>query len=217
MAKYFAFYVFLAAALFVALCAGCGVNGLFGGSLVEMQMVYEENPAFYFKEMKLLWDGTVYYVVPMQQNSRRGKEIGYAKDEFSTWRIFELMGYGIDYLLAVESDDVWRVMSSHAPKAPMRQYILEDAPEQKFLKTRSFTLYEDGTAVIAESPVSSYAFVGPHYYVFADGELLIKQADGSTIIVFDVADENTIVFKEAFVPLRADKGARYVAADLESD
>ena len=43
----------------------------------EMQMIYEDNPAFFFKDMKLVWGEKVYYV-SNALNAERGKEIGYA-------------------------------------------------------------------------------------------------------------------------------------------
>jgi hypothetical protein len=76
----------------------------------EMRMIYEENPAYFLPDMKLHWGDSVYYATSMHNNGR-GAFIGYAADRYSTWQIYELNGYSRDYVLAVESEDVWRVMS----------------------------------------------------------------------------------------------------------
>lgn len=52
----------------------------------EMQMVYEDNPALFFKDIKLIWDEKNYYPSNML-NAGRGKEIGYAADEYNGWRL----------------------------------------------------------------------------------------------------------------------------------
>jgi len=203
-----------AIALVAVLSVGFAVNKAVSQSLVEMKMVYEENPAFFFKDMKLVWDDTIYYVTPMS-NTGRGMEIGYATDENSTWRIYELKGYGRDYLLAVESEDVWRVMSSHTPEKPFQQFILENATDRdRGTKMLSVTLYNDGTAQLAIPPISSYALVVPCYYSFAGGELIIHYESDNVIARFEVTDDNALIFKEAFVPLFADVGARYVVAPV---
>ena len=99
-------------------------------ALFQMEIVYEENPAFFFLDMRLIWDDTTYYVTHMS-NAKRGKEIGYATDEFSTWCIYELEGYGREYLYAEESEDVWRVMSIYQAEQPWRQYTLEMQPKDR--------------------------------------------------------------------------------------
>jgi len=166
--------------------------------------------------MKLIWGDTVYYKTPMNKTGQ-GAEIGYATDDISTWRIYELDGYGRDYLLAVESDDVWRVMSTHPPESPFQQYILENATEkQKFERMLSVTLYSDGTAILATPPISSYALIGSYYYTFTDDELLIHYENDNIIARFTIIDDNTLVFKEATEPLFADVGARYVCTPLVS-
>ena len=178
--------------------------------LIEMQMVYEDNPAFFFKDMKLVWDDTEYFVTHVD-DANPGKEIGYATDEFSRWRIFELKGYGSDYLYAVESEDVWRVMSVYPPEEPWRQYILENATEHdRALKMMSVTLLEDGTARLSTPPISSYAMVGTYYYAFENEELLIFQERENITARFTVLSDNTLVFVSSSVPLFADSGARYV-------
>lgn len=203
-----------AVALAAVLSIGFAVNRAINEPLIEMKMVYEDNPAFFFKDMKLIWDDTVYHVTPISR-TERGKEIGYATDEYSTWRIYELKGYGRDYLLAVESEEVWRVMSSHPPETPWRQYILENATErQRVERLLSVTLYNDGTARLATPLISSYALLAPYYYSLVDGELLIHYEHDNVIARFAVIDDNTLVFKEASVPLFADEGARYVSAPL---
>ena len=200
---------FLMAVIFCLLLASCGAKNN-ADPLIEMRMAYEENPAFFFKDMKLIWDDTVYYIANIN-NAKPGKEIGYATDELSTWRIYELKGYGHDYLYAVENEDVWRVMSSHKPEEPFRQYILENATDkQKAERMLSVTLYKDGTARLATPPISSYAMIGIYYYAFEDGELLIFGEKENVTARFTVLDDNTLVFVSAEVPLFADSGARYV-------
>ena len=178
----------------------------------EMQIVYERNPAQFFDDMKLIWNDTAYYVVPML-NPQRGREIGYATDEYSTWRIYEIRGRGNDYLLAVESEDVWRVMSIYPGEQPQRQYILENATDrQRLERMLSVSLYSDGTVRLSTPPISSYMLVGAYMYEYdlSNNELLISDSEGNVIARFDVIDENTIVFRYATVPLFADIGARYV-------
>ncbi len=205
-----------AVALAAVLSVGFAVNRIVNTPPFEMKMVYEENPAFFLKDMKLIWDDAIYHVTPMN-NTGRGKEIGYATDEYSTWRIYELNGYDRDYLLAVESEDVWRVMSIHPPEAPSQQYILENATEkQRAERMLSVTLFNDGTARLAIPPISSYALLSPYYYTFADSELLIYYESDNIIAKFMVIDDNTLIFKEASVPLFADEGARYLSVSNTS-
>lgn len=213
-----------AVALAAVLSVGFAVNRIVNAPLIEMEIVYEENPAFFLKDMKLIWDDTIYYVTQMN-NTGRGKEIGYATDEYSTWRIYELNGYDYDYLLAVESDDVWRVMSIHPPEKPLQQYVLENATEkQRAERMLSVTLYGDGAARLATPLISSYMLPNCTY-AFADDELLIYASieteesenafgvkNGEVIARFRVADDNALVFRSATVPLFAAKGARYVSA-----
>jgi hypothetical protein len=204
-----------AVALVIGLSIGFALNSAVDEPLiepVEMKIVYEENPAYFFKEMKLIWNDTIYYTTPMN-HPKRGREVGFANDEYSTWRIFELKEYGSDYLLADESEDVWRVMSSHPPEKPWRQYILENASEkQKMERMLSVTLYNDGTAMLATPPISSYALLSPYYYSFVDDELLIHYKDGNAFAKFTVIDDSTLVFKSATVSLFAVEGARYISA-----
>ena len=206
--------VVVAVALVVVLSTGFAMNRIANAPLIAMRMIYEENPAYPLRDMKLVWDDAVYHVTSMA-NPERGREIGYATDENSTWQIYELKGYGRDYLLAVESEDVWRVMSIHSPEAPWRQYILEDATEKERMERMlSVSLYNDGTARLATPLISSYALQSPCYYTFADGELLIHYERDDVIARFEMVDDDTLVFKEATVPLFADGGARYVSVSV---
>ncbi len=217
--------IIVAAVAFVAvLSVGFAVNRIVNAPLIEMEIIYEENPAFFLNDMKLIWDDTIYYVTSMDDIGW-GKEIGYATDKYSTWYIYELNGYNRDYLLAAESEDVWRVMSIYPPEKPLQQYILENATEkQRAERMLSVTLYEDGTARLAAPPISSYMLPNCTY-TFADGELLIYSSieteelenafgvkNGEVIASFTVTDDNTLIFRTAAVPLFADEGARYVSA-----
>ncbi len=217
--------IIVAAVAFVAvLSVGFAVNRIVNAPLIEMEIIYEENPAFFLNDMKLIWDDTIYYVTSMDDIGW-GKEIGYATDKYSTWYIYELNGYNRDYLLAAESEDVWRVMSIYPPEKPLQQYILENATEkQRAERMLSVTLYEDGTARLAAPPISSYMLPNCTY-TFADGELLIYSSieteelenafgvkNGEVIASFTVTDDNTLIFQTAAVPLFADEGARYVSA-----
>lgn len=199
-------------ALVAMLSVGFVIYRIVHAPLIEMKMVYEENPAFFFNDMKLAWDDAVYYVTPLN-HIVRGREIGYATDEYGAWRIYELKGYGRDYLLAVESEDVWRVMSIYPPEKPWRQYILENATEkQRMERMLSITLHKDGTAMLATPPISSYVLIEPYYYTFSGDELIVHYENGNVIARFTVIDDHTLAFKEATVPLFADEGARYVSA-----
>jgi len=178
-----------------------------------MEIVYVENPASFFPDMKLIWDDTAYHVISME-NLRKGRQIGFAVDEFSTWSIHEVIGYGTNILLAVESEDVWRVMNHDPPLEPLMVYILENATqEDKFLRTLSVLLYPYGEAVINESLLSSYIIRDPLFYTVDDGKMLIYNEDKSIIISFDIDAEGTLVYRSATIPLRAEVGARYVAVN----
>ena len=204
--------IIVAAIVLVAvLSVGFAVNRSTNEPLIEMQIVYEENPAKFFDDMKLIWGDIVYHETPMT-NAQRGKQVGFANDEHSTWRIYEVRGHGRVYLFAVENtSDALRVMSSIPPETPWRQYILESMDDfDRLMHTRSFTLYSDGIAVIAESPLSSFMLAGVYYYTLTDDELLIHQEDDNLIARFEIIDDYTIVFKSATIPLRAEVGARYV-------
>ena len=206
------------AVLVVALSLGFAVNRAVSeppleAELIEMEILYEMNPAFFFPEMKLIWGDAVYHATHIS-NPERGREVGYATDEFSTWRIFELSGHGRDYLLVVESEneDAWRVMSLHPLEPPWGQFVLEDATDRdRFERLLSVRLYDDGRALLATPPISSFMFVDELFYAFVDGELLIYSGRDNVVARFDVIDENTLVFRSATVPLFATVSARYVA------
>ncbi len=223
--------IITAASLATVICAGLAVNRIVNPKLIEMKIVYVENPAFAFKDMKLIRDDTVYHVIPdvkLMMEAKKGREIGYARDEYSTWRIYELKGYSRDYLLAVESEDVWRVMCANPYKKPAKQYILENATRRdKFERMMSVTLYDDGSAQLAIPPISSnmypsctYAFENDELIIFAsidsqEAEGAYGKKDGDVIARFTVADENTLVFKSGAI--FADKGARYIAAPTDDE
>jgi len=104
-------------------------------------------------------------------------------------------------------------------------YSLENPTErQKLERLSSISFYSDGTARLATPPISSY-MLPDCTYAFAHGELLICACveteksenifgvkNGEVIARFAVADDNTLVFQSATVPLFADEGARYVSA-----
>ena len=181
-------------------------------SLVEMQMLYEENPAHWYKDMKLMRGDTAYYITNVK-NPKPGRQIGYAADEYDGWRIYELKGHGRKYLYAAENnnEDCRRVMSVYLPEEPLRQYILENAAgSDRGAKMLSVSLYKDGKARLSTPPISSYAIAGIYYYSFENDELLIFQERENITARFTVLDENTLIFVSAAVPLFADTGARYV-------
>jgi len=204
-----------AIALAAILSAGFAVNraqsiSLENDELFTMEIIHVDNPALVFSEMKLIFNDTVYHLSSLP-NPQRGRLIGFAEDEYSTWRIYEIRGRSREYLLAVESDEVWRVMSSIPPETPWRQYILESSDDSdRWTRTRAITLYSDGRALISESPLSSFLLLQPYFYTITDDELLIHYADDDIIARFEVIDDHTIVFKSATIPLRAEAGARYV-------
>jgi hypothetical protein len=160
--------------------------------------------------MRLIWGDDVYHVTSASR-AERGKEIGLVTDEYSTWQIFELKGHSRDYIYAAESGGAWRVMSRHEPEKPFAQYILE-IPDggNRLTNMLSVTLYNDGRALLAISPVSSFMLRFPYYYTFTDDELLIHYEDGDVFARFGIEDENTIVFKSATVPLYTEEGAKYI-------
>ena len=111
---------------------------------------------------------------------------------------------------------------SSRPKAPpqpypiagndtSRSFFLKNATQkEQFERLLCVTLYEDGTAMLPTPLISSFRLVYPVYYTFSDDELLIHYESGDLIARFGVIDDNTLVFKEATVPLYAKTGARYV-------
>ena len=85
--------------------------------LAEMRMVYEENPAHWSKDMKLIWGEKTYSEVDwIIEKIEKGAQIGFADDEYGGWLIYELNGYDKDlFLLAQEKDnpDCTRIMTTH--------------------------------------------------------------------------------------------------------
>jgi beta-lactamase regulating signal transducer with metallopeptidase domain len=191
-------------------------NEAAGSNLIEMKMTYHDNPASFFQDMNLRWEDTVYYEISMS-DPERGAEIGYAVDQYSTWRIYEIKGYDHDYLLASEGESgAFRVMTSHVPEAPWRQYFLENATEQqRSERLLAVTLNSDGTAFLATPPISDRVLIPPYYYTFSEDQLIIYYEGGEVIASFTVIDENTLAFDESPTPLHADIGARYVTAHGE--
>lgn len=108
-------------------------------------------------------------------------------------------------------------------KVGRKTYFLENPTEkEKLERMTSVTLYNDGTAQLAASLISSY-MLPTCSYTFVGNELLIHAnfqeeetseffgvENKEVIARFEVVDENTLVFKSATVPLFADVGARYV-------
>jgi len=187
--------------------------------LIEMEILHVDDPATFMPLMQLRWDDAVYSDVSRYRTNsawpeERGDEIGYAVCDFgSHWRVFERSGYGHEYLLIFERDnmDVFRLMHPHLP-AVVGQFVLENATdEQRFTRMLSVTLYYDGTARLAIPPISSFGMWQTLYYTFADNWLIIHDGDNNTIARFEVIDSNTLAFWGAYVPLFADAGARYVA------
>jgi hypothetical protein len=203
-------------AVVIMLFTGCAMNEaasipLDSDEQLEMKVIYEDNPAFFFKSMKLIWNDTIYHVAPISQNEQ-GAFIGFAADENSTWAIYELKGYDHDYLLAVESEDVWRVMTTH-PSADtiVRQYILENATErQKLERMFSVSLFNDGTATLAIPPISSLLLFSPYYYTFMDDELMIHYERDNVIATFTVVNDDVIILKSATAGLFVDEGRYFV-------
>jgi len=214
--KYSQIVVYFTTTLVIILSVGFTVTRVTAVSLdndylFETFIIYEDNPATFFTDMKLIWDDTAYHVINME-NPRKGRQIGFAIDEYSTWSIHEVIGYGTNILLAVESEDVWRVMNHDPPLEPLMVYILENATqEDKLLRTLSILLYADGRAVVNESPLSSFMIRDLLYYTVADGEVLIHSEDKSILIRFDIDTDGALVYRSATIPLRAEVGARYVA------
>ncbi|MFZ7102384.1 MAG: M56 family metallopeptidase [Peptococcaceae bacterium] len=139
---------------------------------------------------------------------------------------------------APQKHTVWAdfVIDKNAPKqetseftipseAPIKTYSLENPTKrQKVEHLSSVSLYSDGTAWLVTPPISSYILPNCTY-AFTDGELLIYASieteesekafgvkNGEVSVRFTVADDNTLVFQSATVPLFADERARYVSA-----
>ena len=183
--------------------------------LYTMRVEYMDNPANFFPDMRLLWGDIVYYEVFMP-DAERGKQIGYVREAHNPdypWRIYEIVGRNRDYLLAVQSENIWRVMTTTPPESPRQLYILEHATDmQRFDRLLSISLYHDGTARLSTSLLSSFMLAHPLFYTFTEDEMLIYSEGGNIIARFDIADGDALVFRSASVPLRADVGARYTPA-----
>ena len=190
---------------------------------IEMQMVYEENPAHWSKDMKLIGGEKTYSEVDwIIEKIEKGAEIGFADDEYGGWRLYELNGYDKDlFLLVQEKDnpDCIRIMTTHPTSRNIwRQYVLENATDRERMERMlSITLYNDGRAKLATPPISSYAMVGNYYYSFENDEMLIFQQKEAIIARFTVLDDNTLIFVSATVPLFADSEARYVRITEEEN
>ena len=95
-----------------------------------------------------------------------------------------------------------------------RAFFLENATQRERMEKLLYvTLSSDGTARLGTPPISSYALTYPVYYTLTDTELLILNNDYSNeypIALFEVADDNTMIFIESSVLLYAEPGARYV-------
>ena len=180
--------------------------------LYSMQIKYVENPARLLRDIQLIWNDVTYHATPSTYTSR-GRQIGYANDEYSAWRIYELIGQGHEYLLAVESEYVWRVMSVHPPEAPSQLFVLENATDElRFTRLSSVSLYQDGTAVLATPPISSFMLMSRMVYSFEDNRLVISNAgwDDNIEVIFDIDYDGALLFRSANIPVFADEGARYV-------
>jgi len=202
-----------AMALLVALCVGCAANQVGAAPLAEMRIVYEDDPASFLPTLLLKWDDKVYHDITAYWLNpiSRGYEIGYARDEYSDWRVFELEGHGRNHLLIYEGDseDVFRVMSIYPPER-LGTFILENVTDQeRFTRLLSVTLYKDGMARLATPPISSFLLTTPYFYTFIGDELLIYYESDNIIARFEVIGGDTLVLKRAYVPLFADPGARF--------
>ncbi len=106
---------------------------------------------------------------------------------------------------------------------PSGTYALENPTEkQKLEKLASVTLYDDGRVWLKTPPISSYLL--PDCYATVEEDELQIHANlgseteedafgvknGDVIARFAIADDKTLVFQWAGVPVFADKGARYV-------
>ena len=125
-------------------------------------------------------------------------------------------GFGSDLIHVFYADTSFFVSN--------QTYSLENSTErQKLEHLSSVTLYSDGTALLLTPPISSYA-LPKCTYAFAGDELLIYASieteesenafgvkNGEIIARFTVANDNTLVFQSASVPVFAEKGARYVS------
>ena len=202
----------VAMAVVAVISVGLVLNRFAQKHLIEMQMVYEDTPPFISIDnpayINMIWDDTAYFVTSVE-NYKRGKEIGYAANGFDAWRVYEIEGYGRDYLL-VTNDNKRFVMSSNIQL--LQRYTFDSTPTVFSSKLISITLYNDGTARIARSLLSSTMLLdSTYYYAFSGDELLIHYKSGDLFAKFDVFDENTLIFKEPSLAWMSYEGARFIS------
>lgn len=209
-------------ALLIAVCVFIGACS--AAKSTDALMVYEENPAHWSLDMKLVLGEKIYSEADwIIEEIEKGDEIGFADDEYGGWLLYELNGYDKDlFLLAEEKDNPYctRIMTTYPTSRNIwRQYVLENAiNRERIERMLSITLYKDGRAYLATPPISSYAMVGDYYYSFENGKLLIFQERENIIAHFTSLDDGSLIFISATIPLFADKGARYVQlTDKETD
>lgn len=102
-------------------------------------------------------------------------------------------------------------------------YYLENPTEkQRFERLASVTLYDDGRVWLRTPPISSYALpdctlsiTNDELSIHADiateaEEEFFGVKNGEVIARFTIAEDKTVIFQWAAVPLFADVGARYV-------
>ena len=120
------------------------------------------------------------------------------------------------------------VANSADALAGIRIFSLENPTEkEKLERLMSVSIYDDGTAELATPMISSYLLPKCTYIIKGD-ELLIYPAieskwdeefygvsDGNIIARFEFADDKTLVFKSATVPLYADTGAKYLLSSVD--
>lgn len=212
MRKTAVFALLIAVCVFIGACSAAKSTDAF----IEMQMIYEENPAFWSKDIKLVLGEKIYSEADwIIEDIEKGDEIGFADDEYGGWLLYELNGYDKDlFLLAQEKDnpDCTRIMTTYPTSRNIwRQYVLENAIDRERMERMlSVTLYKDGRANLATPPISSYTMVGNYYYSFENGELLIFQERENIIARFAAPKGGTLIFVSATIPLFANEGARYV-------
>ena len=92
-----------------------------------------------------------------------------------------------------------------------RTFFLENATQrQRLERLLSITIYADGRADFDSALISSFA-LPPARWSIKDTELIIySDTDSAAIAVFELADKNTLIFRESSMPLFAEAGARYV-------
>lgn len=106
--------------------------------------------------------------------------------------------------------------------SPQTYYLENPTDKQKLERLLSVSLYNDGTALLATPPISSYMLPKCTYSVEGNelqicavinskfDEEFYGVKNGRVIATFEIADANTLVFRSAAVPLFSDSGARYI-------